>query len=437
MTITVTPYGAGSTDGGTYIFPTGSIQLNEGDWIVAAIASDNYNSSAFIQYNNAILSPLSKYMTANNSGNVATWFIAARVMGDASSASGIGVNGLVSADANAVSIYIVTGIDPIDWETMDVGATGTAWGNSTTSRWGNYVMLSAGTITKVSWYLRNLNSATGTVYCRIYKASDFSLVQTMGSLDVSTLGTSFSTVDFDSATATITADGAYYIVLDHNGTPLSAAINVNYSSTPPPQIHHAHFDGTDWIGGDVYTVAWMHLYGTAQSFGLSPYDSATATGSGTPATTTRTGVAPTVGDLYIGAAGIECDVGEAPYVGLAAYRIGTDGEQSAGTSGNGTAANITIVSSYKIATTTDDLQVYVVNDGRDWATIMVLLPAAADTGVAVQPSAETASITDTPTAAIPYLGGLNKSEAIGVGPVPAFDVPINSGPVRISGIIIE
>lgn len=80
-----------------------------------------------------------------------------------------------------------------------------------------FTALVASNITSATFKLGKSGSPTGTAYCRVYRVSDGSLLGTLGSIDVSTLGAPYADRTFNTSSVLVDRDEAVYIVMQYDG----------------------------------------------------------------------------------------------------------------------------------------------------------------------------------------------------------------------------
>lgn len=115
-----------------------------------------------------------------------------------------------------------------------------------------------GTITSVGFWMSDPAAVTGTAYCRIRKASDDSLLETMGSIDLSTIAGAATEYTFDDTTYT--------------GTGIDIRVLLEFDGGDAVNHIHSYYANADTITGtDTYYfgAAWTDTAGADKSIRIS------------------------------------------------------------------------------------------------------------------------------------------------------------------------
>lgn len=101
-----------------------------------------------------------------------------------------------------------------------------------------------GTIISITWFGYITGSPTGTVYCRVRDHSTDALLETIGSVDVSTLGSSPNYISFDTTPYNYSANDDVKVTIEYDGGDASNYLNIKYYPSSGYSVDLYSYDGS-------------------------------------------------------------------------------------------------------------------------------------------------------------------------------------------------
>jgi hypothetical protein len=385
MSIAITPKTTVVSDKSSNLFQVlTSVSGTNGNWLIATFSGDTNNifnvkivSGGVDGINSNLI--FTRIASVLNSGNVATSVFIARI---AESFSNKTWNGsMTSSLALAGTLYEVSSLGSIPVAMGSYSVAGTTFVTNGTSKFGQYIyQLTPCTISSVTARLHKTGSPTGTLYIRVRKGNNFNgeLLETIGSIDVSTLATSATDYTFNTTSFvnTITRDCTIFIeppagasnlitITPFNNNLDASCIGVASSNDV---IQLSAFGGEN-------QASYSLFKSVVGGYHINPVDKiASATGTGTSPSSGATSTLSDSEELVIGAIGTEDsgDVGDLKGVWTTGTGNVSGNEQAVGTTGGGDASNVNIYSAAEAVNITNAQTATVTGtDNIDWAALIV------------------------------------------------------------------
>lgn len=374
----------------------------------------NYQSFTRVQY-------------ALNSGNVNASIWVLHNCNAASGSSYVAINnGNVSA--KGATVYELTNIGaPL--ECPDMTDTGGSSYLQPTQRLGNRCLLDPCTVTNLHVHLyRNPGSnPTGTIYARLRKQSDDSLIGEFGSISASSLNDGSTTqVDFNTSSVTNTTRQEVYFSIEYpSGT--SSQITVLKNGDSNLFLLESAYYSSAWHDasspGSQFTIVAV---GSQIVVRTDSYGSATGLSGTNPSATCNTLTRHFTKYVYVAVAGAE-----GPYPDDSAPTWTNDGthisgnEQRNGTTGSGASSNSTANSAAELVdSSSDQTGACSLATARDWAAVIACFPQTPLTASGSKPAYTKGIVYNERSSKSAYMNGTGNSPLVARM---IFRVPSQSG----------
>jgi len=119
----------------------------------------------------------------------------------------------------------------------------------------------AGLVSRADFFLAKQGNPTGTGYARVRDCSDDSVIGTLGSIDVSTLGTAYSWHIFNSSSVVVPTNTDVYIAFEYDGGDASNCPKIAHTNSDLSSwAIRAWYDGANWTDDETRDTCFRVYY---------------------------------------------------------------------------------------------------------------------------------------------------------------------------------